>query len=59
MEHHLASIMDYTNRALLRGENVYITSFDVANAFGNVAHHQQSATLTNFHVDASTHRLVH
>ena len=58
-EHHLVSIMDFANRALLRGENVYVISFDIAGAFDNVSHYQLTKALSQFHVDAYSHRMIH
>ena len=58
-EHHLASLMDHVNRSLIRGENAYVISFDIAGAFDNVSHNQLSQTLPKFGVDPYTHRLIH
>ena len=38
-EHHLASVMDAMNRALIRGQYVYLVSFDIAGAFDRVSHY--------------------
>ena len=58
-EHHLTSVMDHVNRALLNGKNAYVISFGVAGAFDNVSHHQLSQTLLKFDVNPFTHRIIH
>ena len=58
-EHHLTTIMDCVNRALLRKEGVYIISSDIAGAFDRVSHYQLTWALRRYGIDERTHRLIH
>ena len=58
-EHHLVSIMDQVQRALLEGCFAYMVSFDIAGAFDRVSHALLMQALRRFQVDGHTRRLLH
>ena len=57
-EMRLTEIIDSTHRALIRNRVVYLVSFDIKGAFGNVAHAQLIQGLSKMNVDEHMKRVA-
>ena len=57
-EQHLAMLMDFAHRALVKRQFVHIVSYDIASAFDRVSHHQLMRATAQFGLDACTRRLL-